>query len=141
MPGALPEGEISAVQFPKLFGWVERFKSVLAAARGAGPKPESLDGDQALRVITQSSYSEPEGDVDASDGVVRAEGLGRGSMVALWPTDTGTSGRDVGKLVSMSSREVAIETATTEATGCVRVHAPRHGFRVRASVDENIPRL
>jgi hypothetical protein len=53
-------------------------------------------------------------------------------LVSVWPTDTGTKNRDTGALVALSTAEIVIETKTNEDR-VVRVHAPRHGFRVRAA--------
>jgi hypothetical protein len=48
--------------------------------------------------------------------------------VQVWPTDTGSNYKDMGRLVSMTSKEITIEPG--EADTIVRVHAPRHGFRI-----------
>ena len=51
-----------------------------------------------------------------------------GEEVVVWPTDTGATHKDSGKLVSINGDEVVIEVSGEK--GSVRVHAPRHGFRV-----------
>ena len=57
-------------------------------------------------------------------------GLRKGEMVEVWPIDSGFSRKDRGRLVGLSTREVVIEGRTEDGKE-VRIHAPRHGFRVR----------
>ncbi len=127
MPGALPAEQF---QFPRVLAWMGRFKAAVSAARKGKAAPD-VDASQALAIIVGSPFYESEGVVDAADGVVQHHGFVKGQKVSFWPLDTGSSGRDVGKLVSIDSREVVIETETEARGGVVRVHAPRHGFRVR----------
>ncbi len=130
MSGALPADEVSADQFPRLFAWVERFKAAVSAARRAGPPVPGVDGARALEIIVESAFHEAESEVDGADGLVRYCNLAKGQRVTLWPVDTGSSGKDEGRLVSIDSKEVVIETETEAGGVTVRVHAPRHGFRV-----------
>ena len=70
--------------------------------------------------------AEEEGSVDEMD----RSGLKKGAMVEVWPTDSGFSRKDRGRLVGLNTREVVIEGKTEDGKE-VRIHAPRHGFRIR----------
>ncbi|KAH0442805.1 glutathione S-transferase [Colletotrichum camelliae] len=128
IPGALPKEYISAEKFPKVFAWIARFQKEISAAKKAAPKVETVSGDEAAKIVTSSPYNEPEGKVDTNDALVAAAGLKAGEEVVVWPTDTGATHKDSGKLVSINGDEVVIEVSGEK--GSVRVHAPRHGFRV-----------
>ena len=127
MPGALPKEEVSAEKYPKVFAWIARFQKAVSAAKKAGEKPKQVNGEEAEGIIVGAEYNEPEGVVDEQDGLVKFHGLSKGSVVEVWPMDTGVNHRDAGKLVSLTATEVVIEPEG----GKVRVHTPRHGFRVR----------
>ena len=133
MPGALPEDQVSAAQFPRLFAWVDRFKTALKAARKG--MPPTLSGEEARTAIVNAPYNEAEGEVDKRDAGVQADNLTKGRQVTVYPTDSGSSGKDVGNLVRMDSDQVVIETRAGAST--VRLHAPRHGFRVEPSSDRS----
>ncbi|KAF9882018.1 glutathione s-transferase [Colletotrichum karsti] len=128
IPKALPEDHISAEKFPKVYAWIARFQKAVSAAKKAAPKVETVSGDKAADTIVSSPYNEPEGQVDPNDALVIAEGLKAGDAVIVWPTDTGATYKDSGKLVSVNGDEVVIQVNGEK--GSVRVHAPRHGFRV-----------
>jgi hypothetical protein len=134
VPGALPLDQISAVSYPKVFSWIERFKEAVSSAEKALPAPLTVDGEQSLQMSVASSYNEEEGNVDENDFVVKQHGFTKGQLVRVWPTDSGSRHKDVGKLVNLNGTEVVIETIAKGAA--VRVHAPRHGFRVGA-IDES----
>ena len=126
--GALPTDQISAQLFPKTYAWIERFQQAVSAAAKAQGKPKTLKGPEAAAQIGSSEYAEPEGTVDSND----PSGLQKGQEVTVWPIDTGFNNKDHGKLVALSLSEIVIESSTQEGK-IVRVHMPRHGFRVRAS--------
>ncbi|OLN85879.1 hypothetical protein CCHL11_05428 [Colletotrichum chlorophyti] len=128
IPGALPEEHVSADKFPRVFAWMGRFDKATSAARKAAPEVATVSGAEAARIVVSSPYNEDAGGVDAGDALVVAEGLGAGDEVILWPADTGASHKDTGKLVRLDKDEVVIEVQGEGGT--VRVHAPRHGFRV-----------
>ncbi|KAL0942470.1 glutathione s-transferase [Colletotrichum truncatum] len=128
IPGALPKEHISAEKFPKVFAWIVRFQKALSTAKKAAPKVKTVSGDEAAEIIISSPYNEPQEHVDPQDALVAAEGLKSDDVVVVWPTDTGASHKDSGKLVSINGDEVVIEVNGEK--GSVRVHAPRHGFRV-----------
>jgi hypothetical protein len=126
MKGALPPSYISSEQFPKAFAWIARFgQSVKDAAKSAG-KPKTIIGKEAVAIIEASDFAEREGEVDAQDPL----GLAKGDLVEVFPTDSGSNHKDRGRLVSLTLAEVVIDSKT-EGGKEVRVHTPRHGFRVR----------
>lgn len=134
IPGALPEDTFSASTYPKVYAWLARFQKAVGEAKKTHGRAQRISGEDALKLITASPWNETSGSVDKSDSVVAAEGLEVGDLVTVWPTDTGSSHKDTGGLVSINSAEVVIETRATDAAATVlRVHAPRHGFRVKKS--------
>jgi hypothetical protein len=124
---ALPPSYISADLFPKVFAWVARFDKVVRDAAKTRGKPKTVTGKEAVAIIEGSGFAESERDVEAGDPLE----LAKGDMVEVWPTDSGFNHKDRGRLVSLCGREVVIESRT-EGGVEVRVHAPRHGFRVRS---------
>ncbi|KAM7212667.1 hypothetical protein V8F06_011955 [Rhypophila decipiens] len=148
LPGALgPKGYISAEKFPRVFGWIARFDKTVKASSKKHKGVQSLvvKGDEAERIIRSAGFNEEDWDkkgVDTTEPIVTALGLERGGLVEAWPTDTGVGHRDLGVLVGLDGKEVVIEKVETkgwsggnvesDGKGNVRVHLPRHGFRVRA---------
>ena len=49
----------------------------------------------------------------------------------VWPTDTGSRHRDRGRLVGLTRSEVVLEVQSKVGGKVVRIHAPRHGFKVQ----------
>jgi hypothetical protein len=90
-----------------------------------------LTGEEAAELVLGSDYHEPEGRVDEGDALVQLQGLKKGQLVRVWPTDTGSNHKDLGELVGINHKEVVIE-AKAEEGGSVRIHAQRHGFAVAA---------
>ncbi|KAI0535094.1 glutathione S-transferase [Xylaria digitata] len=124
---ALPPEVLGAESAPKVAAWLKRFRGATAEAAGA---PASLKGEDAARLIAGSPYAEPEGDVLRGELVGGAEGLSKGRLVRMWPTDYGFSHKDAGKLVAVDDKEFVIESEGK--FGSVRIHAPRHGFTISA---------
>lgn len=132
LPGALPPDQLSETQFPKVFAWIERFdRTVSAAGKKLGKAPK-LSGDEAAEAIVGASYFEAQdGKVHESEPVVKALGLKKGDAVVVYPTDSGHTHKDSGILLSFDSNEVVFETrADMQDSPAVRVHAPRHNFRI-----------
>ncbi|KAK3499705.1 uncharacterized protein B0T23DRAFT_309108 [Neurospora hispaniola] len=142
LPGALPKEQFNDDKFPRVWKWVERFRVAVgettptqqtAAQKGDGnSKVATVKGDKARDLILGAGWNEDseKKEVEAGEAIVQFHGLKKGTLVELWPTDSGSAPahRDVGRLVSLDSREVVIENEKG-----VRVHAPRHGFRVKPS--------
>lgn len=126
LKGALPVDYISAKHFPKVFAWIHRFDTAVKQAATNLGKPKSLKGAEALEQISKSEFAEPEGEVDSDDPT----GLKKGQEIEVWPIDSGFSHKDKGKLVALSGAEIVIESKTENGQS-VRVHTPRHGFRLR----------
>ncbi|KFA66436.1 hypothetical protein S40285_09896 [Stachybotrys chlorohalonatus IBT 40285] len=135
LPGALPSDTFSEKVYPRVYAWVGRFQAAVSAAKKKLGPPRSLSGEEAARLVAASPFNEEDGSVDVTDAVVLALGLNKGDLVKVWPTDTGASHKDTGRLVSLTETEVVWETATTEGAS-VRVHAPRHGYRFSKATDD-----
>lgn len=131
VPGALPQEFISATLYPKVFCWIQRFQEFVSAAEKALPAPETMSGKQASETIVAALYNEEEGQVDENDPVIQHQNLRKGDPIQSWPTDSGSMHRDSGVLVSINAEEVVIDTTAGDLT--VRLHAPRHGFRVSSA--------
>ncbi|KAI8669315.1 GST C-terminal domain-containing protein [Fusarium keratoplasticum] len=136
LPGALPEDSFSPSVYPRVYAWIRRFQAAVSAAKKRVGAPVTLSGEEAASEIRAGSFCEPEKDVEAGDAVVLAQGLRKGVAVMVWPTDTGSSGRDEGTLTGIDADEVVYETRGVE--GLVRVHAPRYRFRVERVKDARL---
>lgn len=126
LPGALPADRFSPSVYPRVYAWIQRFQNAVTEAKKQLGKPKSLTGEEAATAIFGAAYSEAEKGVDAQD----AKGLSRGDAVVVRPTDTGASGKDRGFLIGIDGEEVVLDVDGDG--GSVRVHAPRHGFRVKS---------
>ncbi|EPE05002.1 glutathione s-transferase [Ophiostoma piceae UAMH 11346] len=142
MPGAFEDGAspapaLSPEQFPRLFAWIGRFNAALKAARKSAtqPKPKRVDGAQAAEAIWASEAKDSAEGVDGNDPVARAAGLQVGQQAVVWPIDTGTLHKDVGRLVRLTADEAVVEVSAPESSQSVFLHAPRHMFRVRPQAE------
>ena len=126
---ALPQDTLGPAAFPRLHAWVARFVQTADAAEEANGAPTTVGGDEAARLVFGAAFAEDEGAVDGSHPVVVAEGLRKGDRVRVWPTDSGSGHKESGTLVSMTLNEIVLEAQGKG--GKVRVHAPRHGFKVK----------
>lgn len=135
MPGALPPALISPAQFPKTFAWISRFdKLVRSSQKSLSPPITSLKGPEAAKRVIYSDFADAKLAANSGAGVKLGEnepsGLKLGDEVRLSPTDSGASHKDVGKLVWLDEEEIVIEKKSEEDGVVVRIHAPRHGFKV-----------
>ncbi|KAK4452336.1 hypothetical protein QBC34DRAFT_398447 [Podospora aff. communis PSN243] len=126
LKGALDESVISRARYPKVYAWVERFQKAVSEAKGRVGEPRTVNGEEARAVIASAEAPEEGTGVDGEEPVVKAYGLKEGALVEVWPVDSGSAHVDVGRLAGLNAREVVLDTAEG-----FRVHAPRHGFRVR----------
>jgi hypothetical protein len=133
-PGAVPEEHISPQLFPKVFAWVERFQTAVAAAQKSLPTITTLSGEQVADLLGKAASDHTADVIEGDDPLVQANGFRRGQLVQVWPIDSGSRHKTVGKLVGLTSQEITIET--TEGEVAVRVHAPRKGFRVSAAAPD-----
>ncbi|KAL2419971.1 hypothetical protein ABEF95_009672 [Exophiala dermatitidis] len=126
LKGALPRELISEKSFPKVFAWIARFNEALKAAKAKAPKPVTLDGAAATQRVLGASFAEKDLGVDAADPL----GLQRGTEVEIFPTDSGFSHHDRGRLVGLTDDEVVLSTQARETE--VHLHFPRTGFKIKA---------
>lgn len=124
VPSTLPPSHISPTHFPLTFAWINRFERF---SKSNFTKPPSLKGPEVAPKIEKLTYAEEEGSVEEND----LSGLKKGQEVLVWPIDSGSRNKDRGTLSSLTGKEIVIEKRT-ESGGIVRIHAPRHGFRVAA---------
>lgn len=135
MPGALPADVIGPAKHPRTFAWIARFDGHV---KQIATKPDVVTGEEAAALVLGAAYAEPLlADDEAAetvrheDPVVAALGLHRGDVVTVWPVDQAPVNKDTGVLVKMDATEMVIELVTAKGEGeTVRVHAPKHGFRV-----------
>lgn len=127
-PGCLPEDLISPKIFPRVFGWVQRLHATVSELECQLPMPRELSGEEAADKIVGSGYNKAPSQVESN-----ADNLQQGQLVELWPTDTGSRHKTLGKLIGFNSKQLTIETIG-EMT--VRVHAPRHGFKVTPYIEK-----
>lgn len=125
MPGALPDAYIFPIHFLKVFAWVARFRRTVKAAEGSKPKP--LKGDEPLKLVNGWEFAEAEGELEEGDPTW----LRKGDLVEVWPIETGFNPKDRGRLVVLNGEEILIESRT-QIGESVRVHTPRHGFRLKS---------
>lgn len=128
MPGALPKDKFAPSVYPRVYAWIQRFEGAVQAAKKNVGKPKTLSGEEAEKLILGSAYHESEGSVDLEDFEAVKLGLRKGDEITVGPTDFGATRKDVGRLLALGSEEVVYETKGDG--GVVRVHAPRHGFRI-----------
>ncbi|KAK3403131.1 hypothetical protein B0T20DRAFT_400115 [Sordaria brevicollis] len=136
LPGALPKGMFNEEKFPRVWKWVERFRvavgeSKQTPAKKGESKVTTIKGDKASEMILGAEWNEKgESEVDTGEAIVQFHKLEKGTVVEVWPTDSGSgvAHRDVGRLVRLDAKEVVIENDKG-----LRIHAPRHGFRVKPS--------
>jgi len=129
MKTALQSTYISANQFPKTFDWIKRFQEALKEAKASGPKPALVKIEEVVKHMGQSRFYEPVGEIDAHDPTA----LKAGDDVTVWPTDSGSSHRDSGKLLGLTPHSIVISKRTKVDENLeIHLHAPRWGFRVKA---------
>lgn len=128
IPGALPEADFGAAVYPRVFAWIDRFRAALDAAKVQN-KPRTLSGEEAAAEIIRAAWHEAQTVVDAHDFEAADMGFRKGDVVTVGPTDFGSSCRDAGSLVSLSSQEVVVEAKSGQPT--VRIHAPRQQFSIK----------
>lgn len=126
MKGALPGNLISEKQFPKTWAWMDRFEAAVKEAGQKMGRPKTVKGEEAVRIVMEGGFVEEVGEVEALD----PSGLKKGEEVEVWPTDTGFNHKDRGSLVKLDREEIVVEKSMGDGSTKVRVHAPRHGFRV-----------
>lgn len=126
MKGALPSDQISAQQYPRTFAWITRFDKTISAISKRLGKPKTVKGDEAAKLIAASDFVEAEGNVEDDPTKLK-----KGQRIEVWPTDSGFKNKDCGPLVALTTSEVVIGK-TTKNGEKIRLHAPRHGFRVKA---------
>jgi glutathione S-transferase len=125
---ALPKDLISEKQYPKVFGWMQRFNGAIKAAKAAAPKPTTLKGAEAASRVLGAKYAESEARIDEQDPT----NLKHGEEVEIWPIDTGFRHRDRGLLVGINEEEIVLQLHPKPREQEIRLHFPRTNFRIQA---------
>jgi glutathione S-transferase len=123
MPGAVPEEVAGPKSFPKAFAWLRRCEALWVAAGKKNPQPTKYKGPEATSRIVAAGYPQAV-EVDSADPT----GLKKGQEVIVHPLDSGMFNKDKGKLVGLNGSEIVLEVGGE--AGSVRLHFPRHGFRI-----------
>jgi hypothetical protein len=100
----------------------------MAALRKEAGKAPTLSGADAVKHVAAGDFVEEGGYVDGNDPL----GLKQGQDVVVYPVDTGRGHPDRGRLMKLDKTEVVISLQTKIGEKDVRLHAPRHGFRIIA---------
>ncbi|KAK4200676.1 hypothetical protein QBC40DRAFT_173387 [Triangularia verruculosa] len=120
---AVDRGVINKERYPRTMGWVNRFDEFVNGLEGR--EGRVVKGEEAAGMVLGGKKGGDNIGVDERDPVVKVQGLKKGDVVEVYPTDSGSGFRDRGRLVGVGEREVVWENEKG-----VRVHAPRVGFRV-----------
>lgn len=113
--GARPE--ISTSSFPKIFQWLEDVEAFIKDRR----HETEISMDQANEVLQRAHrYAETVPHVEENP-----EGLQPGQMIKVTPVDTGKTGPQVGKLISLNYEQVCLRNEK----GLV-MHFPRMGYDI-----------
>lgn len=122
---SLPEQYFSDKIYPKTYAWVQRWRSVLKAAKGKALKPVTIKGADAIKHICGASVTS-DLTVDETDPF----GLEEGTNVQVWPIESGFNHKDQGRLIGLTKDEVVIAVPTKVGEQEVYLHMPRWGFRI-----------
>ncbi|KXS94749.1 hypothetical protein AC578_3895 [Pseudocercospora eumusae] len=122
---------LSDVEFPKLYEWVKRFRSVAEKAdeddAEGGKLQEGADAeDEVVDRILAADFTEQDPRFDESDVL----GLQKGQRVTVAPVDFGFTHKDEGNLIGLSNNEVVIEVQVPHGKGSLRLHYPRINFKI-----------
>jgi hypothetical protein len=127
LPNGLPDAYFSKKQYPNTGAWLDRYEQAVQAAKDASKSNITmLSSEDALsKILSRSSFLDDEGSVQ-DDPI----GVKKGQQVEVAPIDTGFNHRDVGKLISLSTKEVVIEKWSEKDGKPVRLHFPRWNFSI-----------
>lgn len=131
MKGSLPPKVVSEQKYPRVFAWIQRFRAALDDAGSSAPKPEKLNGPEAVRRILAFEFHEnsSQGKEDTNDEALE---LQVGEEVEVYPADWGSEHRDRGRLVRLTQDEVVVGVKAGSGAGDreIRIHAPQTGFKI-----------
>lgn len=125
LPGALPDNFFNKTHYPKAVAWQERYNAAITKAAEESPKPTELLGTAAVNKILDSKSFEQNLKVDEDPSGHKA-----GDMVEVFPTDTGFTRRDTGKLVGLTTQEVVISVVSQQDGKEVHINFPRWNFSI-----------
>lgn len=117
---------ISDTHFPRVYAWVKRFREAIGKAQHESETPNIISSEDMIETILASDHWEKESTVDELDPLK----LRKNQMVEVYPMDTGFNHHDRGRLVSLCQNEVVIESKVKDGNGHLRLHFPRHNFKI-----------
>lgn len=120
IPGALPQDFTTSTEYHNARQYLQRYIATVAAAREQAGPDATLDGAEAIQLIKESGFTEPEGSV-----VDTHAGISKGQKVAVFRTDDISGHKDVGALLSLSAQESVIVVGQNAE---LRLHCPRMNF-------------
>lgn len=126
---------ISEEIYPKVYAWRTRFRSVITSAKDQMQKAIKVNGEVAASMVLSSRFTDLELAVDANDPLKLQEG----TVVDVFPLDSGHTHQDRGRLIKLTKDEVAISLESRSGVE-LHVHAPRWQFRVKP-IDSSHARL
>lgn len=130
------QSALSEEHFPRIHAWTQRFRKLADEAEvantGAGPLREGQEAEDDVvnRILSSGHTEQNEIGIDASDILIKTDGLKAGQKVSVAPADFGFTHKDEGTLVSLSSDEVVIEVEVPDGDGKLRLHYPRVNFKI-----------
>lgn len=131
LPNAMPDDFFSAERYPRTRAWLARYDNAIERAKQYSPKPKELEGSVAVEQTLKSPMNTS---VDSAGDKLTVEpdpcGLKQGMEIEMYPIDTGFGRRDRGRLVHLTSAEVAVSAKSEKGDTDVRIHYPRWNFSV-----------
>ena len=125
VPDALPEDFSIANEHSNARQYLQRYFARAASAREQASQVTVLGGAEALKLIRESDFIEPESSV--ADEHTR---FLKGQKVAIFRTDDISGHKDIGVLLSLSAQESIIAVGKD---GELRLHCPRLNFAIAAA--------
>ncbi|KAK5107483.1 hypothetical protein LTR62_001101 [Meristemomyces frigidus] len=125
LPGAFPEEFFSKQQFPKTHAWRDRYNAAIAEAKEDAPKPDELEGKDAVKQILSADFVDRDIRVEADPS-----GLKEGQEVDMFPNDTGYTRKDSGRLIKLTASEAVVSTKSKQDGQEMRIHYPRWNFTI-----------
>jgi len=131
LPNAMPESFFSAERYPRTRAWLARYEKAVERAKQYAPQPTELEGPAAIEQALKSPLNTSTDTAGAELTVVQdPSGLKQGQEIEMYPIDTGSNRRDRGRLVHLTSAEVAISAKSEKGDTDVRIHYPRWNFSI-----------
>lgn len=138
LPNAMPESFFSAERYPRTRAWLSRYENAINRAKQFATQPTELEGPAAIEKTLKSPLNTSADTAGAKLTVVKdPSGLKQGQEIEMYPIDTGSTRRDRGRLVHLTSDEVAVSAKSEKGDTDVRIHYPRWNFSIAPASKAN----